>query len=159
MEKQLYTDQLIDQRHQDFYLHLREKITGWLQGDNGENKWAPYIMLVPDMFHLLCKLVVDPKVSSKDKTKLAAVIVYFISPIDLVPEGIVGPMGYLDDIALTAYALNAIINNTAPEIIQKHWAGQDNILEVIRNVLATADEMLGSGLWDNLKTYFNKGKE
>lgn len=117
----------------DFYRQLRNKINSWLQGNEGKNhKWAEYLMLVPDMFHLLCKLVMDPDVSPAEKAKLGAVIVYFVSPIDFIPEGFTGPLGFLDDLALTAYALNSIINHTDPQIIKKHWAGQDDILTVIK---------------------------
>lgn len=141
----------------DFYQQLRDKITNWLQSDAGKNhKWAQYLMLVPDMFHLLCKLVVDPEVSPADKAKIGGVIVYFISPIDLIPEGFTGSIGYLDDLALTAYALNCIINNTNPQVVSKHWAGQDDILAVVQNIIASADQMLGSGVWDNLKALFAK---
>ncbi|MGB4304295.1 MAG: DUF1232 domain-containing protein [Syntrophomonadaceae bacterium] len=136
----------------DFYRQLRNKINSWLQGNEGKNhKWAEYLMLVPDMFHLLCKLVMDPDVSPAEKAKLGAVIVYFVSPIDFIPEGFTGPLGFLDDLALTAYALNSIINNTDPEIVKKHWAGQDDILVVIKNIVATADQMVGSGVWAKLK--------
>jgi uncharacterized membrane protein YkvA (DUF1232 family) len=136
----------------DFYRQLRNKINSWLQGNEGKNhKWAEYLMLVPDMFHLLCKLVMDPDVSPAEKAKLGAVIVYFVSPIDFIPEGFTGPLGFLDDLALTAYALNSIINNTDPEIVKKHWAGQDDILVVIKSIVATADQMVGSGVWAKLK--------
>ena len=150
-------EQFADGNQQDFYQQLRDKIMVWLQSDDGKNnKWAQYIMLVPDMFHLICKLAIDPEVSAKDKAKLAGVIVYFISPVDLVPEAFTGPIGYLDDLALTAYALNSIINNTDPQIVKKHWSGEEDILEVIKNIIATADEMVGSGVWSNLKALFAK---
>ncbi len=93
----------------------------------------------------------DPDVSPAEKAKLGAVIVYFVSPIDFIPEGFTGPLGFLDDLALTAYALNSIINHTDPQIIKKHWAGQDDILTVIKNIVATADQMVGSGVWNKLK--------
>jgi tartrate/fumarate subfamily iron-sulfur-dependent hydro-lyase alpha chain len=61
------------ENHMDFYRQLRNKINSWLQGNEGKNhKWAEYLMLVPDMFHLLCKLVMDPDVSPAEKAKLGA---------------------------------------------------------------------------------------
>jgi uncharacterized membrane protein YkvA (DUF1232 family) len=33
-------------------------------------------------------------------------IAYIISPLDLLPEGIIGPAGYAEDIALAAYVIN-----------------------------------------------------
>jgi len=139
----------------DFYQSLRTTIRDWLQNEDGKaNKWAEYLMCAPDIFHLLCKLAIDKDVLVADKAKLAGVIIYFISPVDLIPEALIGPLGYADDIALAAYVLNGIVNNTDPEIIKKHWAGEGDVLQVIQQILAVADEMVGSGLWNKLKRLF-----
>lgn len=136
----------------DFYRKLRIKIIDWIDTETGKkNKWADYIMLVPDFFYLLVKLSMDKAVSLDDKAKLALAIAYFISPIDLMPEAFLGPIGYLDDLAIAAYVLNNIINNNSPEIIQKHWVGDGDVLLLIKGVLAKADEMIGSGLWGKIK--------
>lgn len=37
-------------------------------------------------------------------------IAYIASPIDLIPEGLLGPLGFADDAALVAYLLKRIIN-------------------------------------------------
>jgi uncharacterized membrane protein YkvA (DUF1232 family) len=139
----------------DFYQTLRNKFKDWQQTDAGQkHKYAEFLMFAPDLFHLMCKLSIDPDVSVKDKAKLAGAIAYFVSPIDLVPEGLVGPIGYIDDIAIAAYVLNGIINNTDPEVLKKHWAGEGDVLENIKNILKVADEMVGSGLWKKLKGMF-----
>ena len=139
----------------DFYQNLRTTIREWLQNEEGQaNKWAEYLMCAPDIFHLICKLAIDKDVLVADKAKLAGVIVYFISPVDLIPEALIGPLGYVDDIALAAYVLNGIVNNTNPEIVNKHWAGEGDVLQVIQQILAVADEMVGSGLWNKLKRMF-----
>ncbi len=142
------------EQHLDFYQNLREKFRKWIESDEAKNnKYAEYLLFAPDLFHLMCKLTVDPDVSIHDKAKLAIAIAYFVSPIDLIPEAIVGPIGYVDDIALAAFVLNSIIKNN-PEIVQKHWAGDDNVLEVIKKILVAANEMVGSGLWRKLKKLF-----
>jgi len=136
----------------DFYQKLRASIRDWLKSEAGStHKWADYMLFAPDLFHLLCKLTIDEKVPVKEKAKLAAAIAYFVSPIDLVPEAIVGPAGYIDDIVLSAYVLNSIINKTDPEVVKRHWAGDKDVLEVIQEILRVADEMVGSGLWKKLK--------
>jgi len=128
------------------------KIRNWLESDAGRhNKWAEYLMFAPDLFHLLCKLSLDPEVSTREKAKLAAAIAYFVSPIDLIPEALTGPIGYVDDIALAAYVLNSIVNNTNKDIVIKHWAGDGDVLNVIQQILKVADEMVGSGLWRKIK--------
>lgn len=138
--------------HQDFYQGLRGKIHDWLESKEGQDHtWADFLLLAPDLFHLLCKLSADPDVSSNDKTKLVTVIAYFISPIDLIPEAFLGPIGYVDDIALTAYILNRLLNRTDPEVIRRHWAGEEDVLKVIQKIIGVADQMVGSGIWNKLR--------
>ena len=136
----------------DFYHDLRAKFKTWIHSDEGKNhKWSEYLLAAPDLFHLLCKLSIDKDVPIKEKAKLAGAIAYFVSPIDLIPEALVGPIGYVDDISLAAYVLNQIVNNTDPEVIKRHWAGEGDVLELIQRILEKADEMIGSGLWTKLK--------
>ena len=88
----------------DFYKKIRKKINDWLESNTGKNKqWSEYILLAPDLFHLLTKLSIDKELPESKKVKLYAAIAYFISPIDLLPEAFFGPVGFLDDIALSAY--------------------------------------------------------
>jgi len=141
----------MEKKNVDFYQNLRIKIRVWLSKKGKSNKWAEYLMWAPDLFHLLCKLSIDKEVPAKEKAKLAAAIAYFISPIDLVPEAILGPVGYVDDIALAAYVLNSIIKNTGEDIIKRHWAGDENVFVIISQILSFADEMVGGGLWRKLK--------
>lgn len=146
-------------QHDDFYQSLRKKIIAYFATEEGKtNKFAEYIMIAPDLFYLLCKLTIDEEVKIEDKAKLAIAIAYFVSPIDLIPEAITGPLGYVDDIAVAAYVLNIIINNTAPEIVSKYWVGEGDILLKIQEIIKSADEMLGSGLWKKIKDKFNKGQ-
>lgn len=135
----------------DFYQRLRAKIRSWLRKGGRKHKYAEYIMLAPDLFHLLCKLTIDKKVPAKEKAKLAIVIAYFVSPLDLFPEGLIGPGGYVDDIALSAYVLSSIIRNAGEGVVKKHWAGEEDIIELIEHILEIANEIVGIGLWKKLK--------
>jgi uncharacterized membrane protein YkvA (DUF1232 family) len=143
--------------NRDYYQRLRRRIHEWRESPEGENhEWAEYLLLAPDLFHLLWKLSVDPDVGRKDKGKLVVAITYFISPIDLIPEAIVGPVGYLDDIALAAYVLNGMINHTDPEVLRRHWAGDADVLDVVRRVLASADRMMSAKVLGKLKRILGK---
>jgi len=142
----------MDQRHQDFYLKLRKKIAEYLQKNDSE--YANYLLLAPDLFHLLVKLSIDSRVPVAKKAKFLGVIAYFISPLDLLPEFILGPLGYLDDIALTAYVLNEYINETDATIVRELWAGDQDILTTLKNIIVAADKMIGSGLWKKLRNRF-----
>jgi uncharacterized membrane protein YkvA (DUF1232 family) len=142
----------LSERNEDFYQRLRDQIRSWLQSNEGKNnQWAEYLLFAPDLFHLLWKLSLDPDVAAGDKAKLAGAIAYFISPIDLIPEAVVGPIGYLDDIALAAYVLHGMLDHTDPEVLRRHWAGEADVLDVIKRILAAADKMISSGVLRKLK--------
>ena len=69
-----------------YYQELRNKFKSWIQTKEGkDHKWSEYLLAAPDLFHLLCKLSIDKDVPVKEKAKLAGVIAYFVSPIDLIP--------------------------------------------------------------------------
>ena len=145
----------MDERKKDFYQKLRNDIKKWLENKNAsDNKWTEYIMLAPDLFHLLTKLAIDPDVPAGKKVKIAAIIAYFISPLDFLPEILLGPVGYLDDIALTVYILNDIINEIDPKVVKRNWAGEKDILVLVKTIIANANNMIGSGLWKKLKRTF-----
>ncbi len=145
----------MDEQKKDFYQKLRADIKKWLdEKKTTDNRWAEYILLAPDLFHLLTKLTLDPDVPASKKVKLAGIIAYFISPLDFLPEMLLGPIGYLDDIALTAYVLNDILNEVDPKIIQRNWAGDRDILPLIKTIIANANNMVSSGVWKKIKRTF-----
>jgi uncharacterized membrane protein YkvA (DUF1232 family) len=139
-------------KENDFYQKLRIRIKVWSEKkETGSYRWAKWLLLAPDLFHLLIRLIADPSVALREKAKLGAVVAYFISPLDLLPELILGPTGFLDDIVLTAYALNSMINRIDPVLIRKHWAGEGDVLVTLQNVVNMADQMIGSGLFRKLR--------
>ncbi|MEM7014455.1 MAG: TIGR04282 family arsenosugar biosynthesis glycosyltransferase [Verrucomicrobiota bacterium] len=145
------------QKEQSFYRSMRKRLHDWADSKAGEdNKWIEFLLLAPDMFHLMCCLVADPDVPTKYKAKLGAAIAYFISPIDLLPEGILGPIGYLDDLLVSAWVINELVNSLDPKIIERHWAGEDDVLETTQQLMAKADEMVGSGLWKRVREQIDR---
>jgi uncharacterized membrane protein YkvA (DUF1232 family) len=136
---------------EDFYQRLRLSMRRWAEGPGRSHRWVDYLMLAPDLFHLLWRLSRDPEVPLRHKGRLLAAIVYFISPIDLIPEAVFGPAAYADDVALAALVLSSLLEETSPELIARHWAGRRDVLEVIRAILKVARRMVGSGVWSGLR--------
>lgn len=137
-----------------FYIRLRKRIIHWLDaGENRTERWGKYLLAGPDLAHLLCGLMGDGDVAARDKVVLGAVLIYFFSPLDFFPELFLGPLGYLDDIALTAYALNGLINRTDAAVVRRHWAGEEDVLTVVRSILDFLDRFLGRGLWRRLRRF------
>jgi uncharacterized membrane protein YkvA (DUF1232 family) len=136
----------------DFYQKLRQRIKVWIEKKSGkDNRMTEFVLLAPDLFHLLCRLMLDKEVPAAKKAKVAAVIIYFMTPMDLIPEAIFGPIGYLDDVALTALVLNDLINDLDPQIVTRNWAGDRDILNVVKTIIANSDKIVGRGLWNKLR--------
>ena len=138
-----------------FYNVLRSRINEWLKTGNGRKyRWGNILMLAPDLFHLAYKLSRDPNVPATEKAKMVAVLAYFISPIDLIPEAMFGPVGFIDDVILAVYALNTLINKTHPDSVRHYWAGDGDILELIQKILGIAERIVGRTIWNRLKRIF-----
>ncbi|HUP45246.1 MAG TPA: DUF1232 domain-containing protein [Thermoanaerobaculia bacterium] len=118
--------------------HLAERSTGWL-------------LLVPDMFMLLWRLVNDPRVSGTNKVLLGSGVAYYFFPLDIVPELFLGPIGFIDDLIFGVYLVNKILTDTDPEIVRQHWSGDDDILELIQRALHAADNLVGKDAAGKLK--------
>ena len=149
-----------DEKQKDFYIKLRDKVSDWFE-KNADQKpeYANYILLVPDFFYLLVRLTLDDRIPAIDKAKFAGVIAYFFSPIDFLPEALLGPVGYLDDLALTCFVLNLYINQqdeAGRAVVKELWPGDDDVLDTIQSVLKKADKWLGSGLWEKIKDVYQK---
>jgi uncharacterized membrane protein YkvA (DUF1232 family) len=134
-----------------FYHKLRKTVKIWAGGEKGRaNRYADFILAGPDLFMLLVRLSQDDRISRTDKAKLASAAAYFINPLDLVPEIILGPAGLVDDIALSAYVLHDVLEHTDPAVVREHWEGSTDILDLIRQILVVADTMVGGPIWRRL---------
>jgi uncharacterized membrane protein YkvA (DUF1232 family) len=134
-----------------FYRRLRKTIRIWAGGEQSQaSHYVDFILAGPDLFMLLVRLSQDARVSPSDKTALAAAASYFINPLDLVPELVLGPAGLVDDIALSALVLHRVLEHTDPAVVREHWEGDADILDLIRRILAVADVMLGGPVWRRL---------
>lgn len=138
-------------RNHDFYQDLRRRTKAWLEDQGKGYRFADYLLMAPDLFHLLSRLVLDKRVPVGQKARLGAAIAYFIWPVDLLPEAVMGPAGYIDDVALAAYVLNDLINSGHGDLAREHWAGEEDLLAVVQRTLETVDKAIGSGLWKRLK--------
>lgn len=142
-----------DVEKMDFYKELRRKIVAWAEGKGKGYKYLPYILAAPDFFYVLVKLMLDDRVPVGEKARVGVAIAYFIMPIDIIPEGLLGPVGYADDVVIAVWVLNRVVNNVGKDIVLEHWPGEQDMIQLIQNILAQADEWLGSGAYKKLKDY------
>jgi uncharacterized membrane protein YkvA (DUF1232 family) len=123
----------------EFYETLRERVAGY----TGE--YADYVLLLPDLFLLITRLMLDGRVEGRHKIYMGAALVYVISPINLISERRFGVLGYLDDVVVVVAALNNLVNEIDPAIVTEHWSGKADLLASMQKILAQADNLVGVG--------------
>lgn len=67
---------------------------------------------------LLYQMIVSNIVPIADKAIIIAALGYFISPLDIIPDIIIGT-GFIDDVSVLLIALRQVIKNITPEIKQQ----------------------------------------
>lgn len=153
MSEEYVNENDINSKHLDFYRRLRAKITRRSLQHPSLDRIREFLLLAPDLFYLLIRLLACKEVELRDKGRILGAVVYFVSPVDLLPEAILGLAGYADDIVVAAMILNPVIKKY-PDVVQREWAGDGNVLELVRDILNRADEMVGKKIWNRLKRMF-----
>lgn len=150
--EELRGEDIAPERAERFYDRVRTRIQSYVDSKGAAvGKTAEFLLLVPDVFILLWRLVNDGRVSGKNKVLLGSGIAYFIFPIDLIPEAFVGPIGYLDDLVFGVYILNRVLADTDAAILREHWPGSEDVLSIIQKVLGKAESLIGTKMVDRIK--------
>jgi uncharacterized membrane protein YkvA (DUF1232 family) len=91
--------------------------------------------LIPNLVVLFRGLLGDPRVPRSSKVWIWIAIVWFVSPIDLIPEFIpvAGPM---DDAIVAALVLRHVLKRTDRQVLSDHWRGDRGTLEFITRTRA-----------------------
>ncbi|MBC7591763.1 MAG: DUF1232 domain-containing protein [Salinibacterium sp.] len=90
------------------------------------------LRLAPDVVRLLKRLAGDKTVPMGVRIWLGVLLVYLVSPIDLIPD-FIPVLGYADDAIIVAIALRFITRRAGAEAIERHWPGTpDGLRAVLR---------------------------
>jgi uncharacterized membrane protein YkvA (DUF1232 family) len=98
-------------------------------------------LLLPNLLKLLTRLMRDPRVPIRRKVFIAAVMAYVVSPIDLIPDFVVG-LGRLDDIVLVSLAVDHLMKGSSESIVLEHWDGSIDALDLVRSIFAWGAEII-----------------
>ena len=149
------------ERAERFYSKLRARIVAWLNArTNVDGQVREYLLLLPDLFALITRLIADPRIDASLKVQLIAVSAYVISPIDLVPDFLL-PVGLIDDIVAIAFVLSRVVRimeEAGEDILREHWEGEGDVLAQIKSVAETADAMLNKVILRRLRRLVSKGR-
>ena len=131
-------------REKRLYDRLRARVVASAPG--ARSGLRDLILLLPDMVVLLGRLAADSRVPFRCKVIALAGVSYALSPLDLLPDLLLGPFGLLDDLLVVTAALSHILNHVHPDLVRAHWSGQEDVLLALRRVTAWAESWLGSAI-------------
>jgi len=99
------------------------------------------MLFVPNLIILCGRLMVDPRVPTKERMLVAGAIVYAVMPFDLIPD-MIPFVGQVDDAYLIALSLLRLCTVTDPMIVRKHWRGGGDVVELIGATALIASKLL-----------------
>lgn len=131
-----------------FYDRLRQRIAGAVEKRGGRwgERGAAALLLVPDVFILLVRLGLDREVPADVRRTVWGALGYFLLPLDLLPEALVGPWGFTDDLVLACIVLAQALGPEVEHYAAKHWSGSGELREVLSKVSRAGQSLLGDGL-------------
>lgn len=102
-------------------------------GDGVIRAWS----FAASSLRLLGRLATDPRVDVKRRVAAGLAVLYALSPIDLVPDG-VPLLGKVDDAAVALAAVKALVDGAGDDLLAELWDGEPDDLEALRTALDAA---------------------
>lgn len=99
------------------------------------------ILLLPDLAVLLARLIREPRVPAGGKAIALIGMGYLLSPIDILPDILLGPIGFADDLIVLAACLSRILNYVHPDVVRSHWSGPGDALDAIQRVTEWSENL------------------
>jgi uncharacterized membrane protein YkvA (DUF1232 family) len=91
------------------------------------------LLALPRLGRMLVSLSRDREVPTAAKVVLAALAVYLVSPVDLVPDFIPW-LGYLDDLLLAAIVVDGVLTVVDRALLLRYWPGPPDSLDHVAAV-------------------------
>ena len=114
------------------------------------------VPLLPSFVRLLGGLMRDARVSLLDRGLLVAVILYVVSPLDLLPD-ILGVFGLTDDLFLLALTVRRLFLRAGDDVVESHWGGSRSELHRLREAVEALGELLPAPVRGALESFGGRG--
>jgi uncharacterized membrane protein YkvA (DUF1232 family) len=128
-----------------FYDRLRTRVVDAPEPGHGSGV-RDVLLLLPDFTVLLARLLRDPRVPRRSKWIALLGVGYVLSPIDLLPAMLLGPLGLVDDLIVVTAALSRLLNHVHPDVVRSAWSGQGDALDAIQRASAWSERFFGGTL-------------
>ena len=118
-----------------------ERIAGQLGG-----RFLDFALVGPDLVALYRRVIGDQRVTRTLRGELIASVLYVVSPLDLIPEALFGPLGLIDDAVILTRLFDTLLNRIPNEVVEAHWPGDPETLAKLQPLARDAKNVFGLGL-------------
>jgi uncharacterized membrane protein YkvA (DUF1232 family) len=95
---------------------------------------GPALRLIPDLVRLVRGLLADTSTPTSVRVALAGLLVYLVSPLDLIPD-FVPVIGAVDDLIVAAVVLRWVGRRVGLDDLRSRWTGDPAGFEILRRLL------------------------
>lgn len=92
------------------------------------------LRLIPDLVRLVRALLADSSTPRSARLALAGLLVYLLSPLDLIPD-FVPVIGAVDDLIVAAVVLRWVGRRVGLDDLRSRWTGDPAGFEILRRLL------------------------
>jgi len=141
-----------------FYDKIRANTVRWVSGRAGDrfSRLAEFVFIIPDTIVLIGRLMLDERVPRHLRIKLGMVFAYLASPLDVLPEAILGPLGMMEDVVLAAFALNKVFREVDMDVLEELWSGKPEHLRVLHELAELVDGIFGGRVGTTLNQWYEQ---
>ena len=93
--------------------------------------------VVPDVLRLLRSLITDGSVPLDVRIVLVGLLLWIVSPIDLIPE-FIPALGPLDDVLVAVAAMRYVRHRLGVDELLRRWSGSVNGFAVLTRVIGSS---------------------
>jgi uncharacterized membrane protein YkvA (DUF1232 family) len=108
-----------------------------------EGRHDQLIFQAPAFYRLMVCLLDDPRLPAQQRGLVIAAIAYFILPVDIIPEEIEGPYGYVDDLFFCAWVAGQVLAAVGEELLVENWDGEGPIAPLVKEILGQESDLIG----------------
>jgi uncharacterized membrane protein YkvA (DUF1232 family) len=109
-----------------------------------------FITFIPDLLKLLKRLYKDVRVPEKYKWLFPVVIIYVISPLDIIPDWI-PVLGQSDDLVLVILFLDKLMADVPKKVFRQHWDGEVDLFEFIDEIKSNISKFIPTKVFNKIK--------
>lgn len=101
------------------------------------------VHLAPIFFKLMTNLLDDRKTPKEARLLISTAIAYFVTPRDIIPEEVFGPLALIDDVFVCLHVSKQLMDMGHGDLVSAHWEGDEPIADLVNELYPLARDYVG----------------